>query len=187
MPFALPLAPFYFLRHGVTDHNLKRLVMGRLDIPLNDQGRRQAEQAASTLTGRGISRILTSPLARARETAEIVAHHIDVALEVIDGLSERDWGAMTGRPHLDLLRGHYATPPGGESAEDFRARILGSLSSMVRTDRPQTGTTLLVAHSGACRVLRRHLHIDDGEGPVPNGAPLLFAPTPNGDWTEKRL
>ena len=73
MSFVLPPVPFYFLRHGVTDHNLRRLVMGQLDVPLNDQGRRQAELAARQVVGLGISRIVSSPLSRARETAEVIA------------------------------------------------------------------------------------------------------------------
>ncbi|MDY0242173.1 MAG: histidine phosphatase family protein, partial [Rhodospirillaceae bacterium] len=44
MSSLLPLVPFYFLRHGITDHNRNRLVMGQLDIPLNMAGRRQARQ-----------------------------------------------------------------------------------------------------------------------------------------------
>lgn len=187
MPFRLPLVPFCFLRHGVTDHNLRRLVMGSLDIPLNDQGRQQARKAALSLAQLQITRIFASPLSRARETAEIVGAHLGLAVEIVDDLRERDWGDMTGRPHRDLLRGHYATPPGGEPAEAFSARILSALDQAAPALRPDLGPALLVAHSGACRVLRRHLRIDDGEGPVPNGAPLLFAPTSAGDWTETRL
>jgi probable phosphoglycerate mutase len=173
--------PFFFLRHGVTDHNLGRLVMGQLDIPLNSLGRHQAETAALHLRHAGVARVLASPLARARETAEIVASRLHLPVEIVDGLKERDWGAMTGRSYRDLMRARHL-PEGAETPEVFAQRILAALDGA-----PRAEPLLVVAHSGACRVLRRFLAIDDGEGPVPNAVPLLFSPTANGGWNEQPL
>ena len=64
--------PFWFLRHGETDWNAQGLSQGNVDIPLNPTGYAQARSAAERLRRRGIATIVTSPLARARVTAEIV-------------------------------------------------------------------------------------------------------------------
>ena len=63
---------FYYLRHGETDWNRDRLCQGHTDIPLNETGRSQAESAKVRLQDCEIATICCSPLARARETAEIV-------------------------------------------------------------------------------------------------------------------
>lgn len=181
MPFVLPPVPFYFLRHGVTDHNLRRLVMGQLDVPLNDLGRRQAESAARRVVGLGIVRIACSPLSRARETAEIIAGRLGLPVRIVPDLREREWGEMTGRGHRELMR-QTDTPRGAETTEIFSRRIEGAVLGLTEPE-----PLLMVAHSGICRVLRRALDIDDGEGPVPNAVPLLFAPRPGGGWSENAI
>jgi len=181
MSFVLPPVPFYFLRHGVTDHNLRRLVMEQLDVPLNDQGRRQAELAARQVVGLGISRIVSSPLSRARETAEAVGVRLGLPVRIVADLRERAWGEMTGRTHRELMRAQ-ATPNGAESLGIFAQRIEHTVLTLTQPEM-----VLIVAHSGVCRVLRRTLDIDDGEGPVPNAVPLLFAPRPGGGWSERAI
>ena len=182
MSFVIPLMPFYFLRHGVTDHNLRRLVMGQLDIPLNQLGRRQAATAAQQLIGLGIRRVISSPLCRAVETAEIVAAPLGLPVTVVDGLQERAWGVLTGRPYRELMR-QSGTPKGAESPTDFARRVMQALRPLMAEEGP----FLLVAHSGACRVLRRELHIDDGEGLVPNAVPVMFSPSDEGLWSERLM
>lgn len=179
--FQMLSSAFYFVRHGVTDHNQARLIMGSLDIPLNDTGRRQARRAATLMAGRRLATIAASPLSRARETAEIIAGIIGAPVQVLDGLMERRWGVLEGRnlrerPLTGLL------PDGAESLEDFTQRTLGALLSL-----QSPGPVLVVAHSGTCRVLRRHFAIDDGEGPVPNCVPLRFEPLAGGGWREFAL
>ena len=91
---------FYFVRHGETDWNAERRLQGQLDIALNDIGRRQSAQCASTLRGLIAARrkapadfaFISSPLSRARETMEILRGGLDLrrdgyAVEPGDGLS----------------------------------------------------------------------------------------------------
>ena len=170
--------PFYFLRHGVTDHNQARLVMGQRDIPLNQRGREQARRAARLLAAHDIAAIFTSPLGRASETARIVAARVGLDVTVVDGLKERSWGVLEGHGHWE--KPWLSTPEGSETLEIFSARVLEGLQ-ILRTARTPA---LVVAHSGICRVLRRHLGIDDGEGPVPHGVPLRFEPLARGEWRE---
>ncbi len=177
MPVTFPSYPFYFLRHGVTDHNVRRVVMGQMDVPLNDLGRRQARAAAAMIGGLGIASIASSPLVRARETAEIVAAELGLPVIMVEDLQERDWGEMTGRPYHELIR--EITPRFAEGAEEFSRRVISAISSLTGAE-----PALVVAHSGICRVLRRHLAAGDAAGQVPNALPLRFAPLPDGGWRE---
>ena len=72
-----PARTFCGLRHGATDWNRNGLFQGRTDNPLNEDGLRQAHEAAGMLRGAGISRIVASPLVRAARTAEIIADAMD--------------------------------------------------------------------------------------------------------------
>lgn len=88
----------YFVRHGQTSWNAEKRVMGHADIDLNDEGRRQAEEVRKTLAGNTFVAIITSPLLRARETAEIIAkEHLDTPLLIASELKERDFGEYEGR------------------------------------------------------------------------------------------
>ena len=91
----------YFIRHGQTERNNARQLQGRSDLPLNEAGIRQAQDAAAFLRERGIifRYVFTSPLIRAVQTAEIIAP--DLAPVVEERLIEMDYGPYEG---LDLRR-----------------------------------------------------------------------------------
>ncbi|MFN3075792.1 MAG: histidine phosphatase family protein [Alphaproteobacteria bacterium] len=173
--------PFYFIRHGVTDYNRSRLVMGQIDIPLNEEGRMQARRAVFHLAGRGIASIYASPLSRALETATILGDALGVSVTVLDDLRERNWGVYEGRDRS--LRPLSADPEGGETLEAFTRRTLNAI-------RMASGPVsyLFVAHNGTCRVLRRLFGLHTAEELVPNAVPLYFHPQWNGhDWQEQSL
>src|SRR5438067_11542 len=77
---------FYYLRHGETDWNREHRAQGHNDIPLNETGVAQAYAAVPALARCGIATVCTSPLARARRTAEIVNETLGRPLVVIDAL-----------------------------------------------------------------------------------------------------
>ncbi len=137
---------FLFLRHGETDANARDIICGSTDLPLNETGLAQAQQAALHLQGLGLERIVTSPLMRARQTAQAAADLLQLPLTVVDGLAERNWGAWEGAPRETLRRDD--TPPGGESPQAFATRTRAAFES-ITFDQP----TLIVAHSGTDRVL----------------------------------
>ncbi|WP_306359132.1 bifunctional RNase H/acid phosphatase [Nocardia sp. CC227C] len=123
------------LRHGQTELSVQRRYSGRGNPPLTVLGREQAARAAKMLAARGnISAIVSSPLGRARETAEAAGHALGVPVRVLDGLIETDFGAWEGmtfaeaREHDPELHtrwlGDPSLPaPGGESFDQVRERV----------------------------------------------------------------
>jgi len=87
-----------FARHGQTAPNRDGLVLGRADPELTEEGRRQAARLGEALAGEPVTAILTSPLLRARQTAEAVAAACGVPVTVDERLVEIDWGTWEGRP-----------------------------------------------------------------------------------------
>lgn len=140
----IPPGAFLLLRHGETEANAQEIICGKTDLPLTPRGRDQAARTADFLALLPLTRIVSSPLLRARQTAQAVAERTGLTPELLPGLAERDWGAWEGRPRAILRRD--IAPPGGESPEAFRARIRAAFA---RLDLSQP--VLIVAHSGTAR------------------------------------
>ena len=161
--------PFLYLRHGETETNRLGLITGATDIELNQRGREQALAAAALIKDLSIDAIYSSPLRRARDTADCVAHVVGVPVIVVQGIAERGFGELEGKPRRLLVR--KATPPGGESLAHFTGRVLAAFASIPGAERP-----LVVAHSGVFRVLCEHLGIIAPRAPIDNALPLLLSP-----------
>ena len=106
-----------------------------------------------------IAAIWCSPLKRARATAEAAAAVLNLEIREVPDLMERDWGKLDGTDRADLDRD--ATPPGGESPEDFRTRTLRGLGQ-VEGPHP----VLIVAHAGTSRVIQGELTGGDFDRPL---------------------
>ncbi len=143
------------LRHGQTAMSAERRFAGRGDIPLTKEGARQAARAARSLARAKVDIIVTSPLQRARRTAEAVAEATGAALVVDDGLVEADFGswegltfAEAGRQWPDELAAWLAspdaTPPGGESFAMVALRVLDALDRLLDAYRHQSA--VVVSH-----------------------------------------
>jgi broad specificity phosphatase PhoE len=176
------------VRHGETDWNRDGRWQGHSDTHLNDAGRRQAARLAGELDG--IDVIYSSDLARARETAEIVAQRLGLPVRVDARLRERSFGAWEGKtgPEIEAeFRDAHARwlageGPGADDAEafgDFAARVRGFLADVLAAHPDET--VLVVAHGGSIRVIhalaegldyvRDHRSIPG----VPNGSVARFA------------
>ena len=142
------------IRHGLTDWNVERRMQGRTDIPLNAEGRAQAQAAAELLAeGPAFDAIVTSPLARARETAELIAERLGIsAVDEDPWLIERAFGDAEG---LDVAEAHARWPefrsPGMESDEEVALRGLRGLDGLAAA-RPG-GHVLAVSHGAFIRHL----------------------------------
>lgn len=159
-----PARTFYGLRHGATDWNREGRFQGRTDNPLNDDGLRQAREAAHVLRGVGISRIVASPLVRAARTAEIIADVIAVPLAVDDGIIEYDFGSFEGLPVRDLMIKHgvkSATglvsilPADGESWDAMAGRSLACVSGWLA--RHPDDNLLFVCHDAVMQAMANAL------------------------------
>ncbi len=147
-------------RHGETDANVAGTWQGATDHPLNARGQAQARALAHYLAEHhgDITVIYTSPLRRARQTAEIVAQALNNirVLEEPD-LAEYNLGEWEGLTYEELRYEkrlwermgqdpHWA-PPGGESAYAFATRVVGALQRIVA--RHPGEKVLIVGHGGA--------------------------------------
>ena len=155
-------------RHGETDWNVAGVLQGWLDVPLNDKGRRQAYQMLAGLAQVGFSKVYSSPLVRARETAEIITRSLRLGPpEIHDGLKERNFGAIQGIPKAELadlnpvllqqiLKRNPATDfEQGESMDDFADRVLHAVAEIAR---PNPGKRILViTHGWTMDVITRHI------------------------------
>ncbi len=152
------------LRHGQTDWNIDFRLQGITDIPLNETGIAQARDAAAVIGPNDWDLILTSPLSRARATAEIVAEVNGFAdAEVEPLLLERSFGEAEGMSHQEWLAKYADTNsvPGGESLRDLEARanlLLHQLAMKFRGRR-----ILAVSHGALIRILLRI--VSNGEFP----------------------
>lgn len=119
-----------FARHGQTAPNRDGLVLGRADPDLTEEGHRQAALLAAALALEPVTAVLTSPLVRARQTAEAVGAACGVPVAVDERLLEIDWGTWEGRPagslavaDVDRWRKDDGTAPEGESLESLARRV----------------------------------------------------------------
>jgi ribonuclease H / adenosylcobalamin/alpha-ribazole phosphatase len=154
------------LRHGETPLSAERRFAGRGDIPLTKNGERQARAAAQRLAARGgIELIVTSPLRRARATAEAVAAATGAPVRVDEGWLETDFGEWEGLSYAEAmarwpdelaawLADTGLAPPGGESFAATTRRVLPALDRLLASADP--GTVVVVSHVSPMKIVLRH-------------------------------
>lgn len=147
----------YFIRHGTTDNNVGGRFQGSSDIPLGKTGLRQADYLGERFAGIAVDAVYSSPLARARQTAEGVCRHLSVQPVLVDGLREIDGGLLEGHTNeenrryypevMDNFRNHPAKfcPPGGESARQVNARMTETVDRLVREN---AGKSIVIVSHG---------------------------------------
>src|SRR2546422_4936596 len=142
---------FYFVRHGESEGNAARIFTGQSDSPLTGRGRRQAAAVADELAKVKFDRIVSSDLARSRDTAEVIAKRRGIPVEVMKELREIDVGERTGKT-FDEAAGipgwsdeAFVAWPGGETLEQVLARTLRAIE---RLTRESPGKTVLIVGQG---------------------------------------
>ncbi|MFN8603613.1 MAG: histidine phosphatase family protein [Candidatus Binatia bacterium] len=189
----------FLLRHGETDWNRERRIMGRRPVPLSERGRAQLLALAPHLVPLGVEKIFTSPLPRARSTAELIADRLG-GVPVLDdeGLTEVHYGAWEGRTFRELVhepefhaywKEPIATPApgGGESLLDVQQRVFAAMARVVEAaaGRP----AIVVSHGDPLRlVLCGCLRMDVAElrrVRLDNGG--LSAIELTGEWAEVKF
>ncbi len=159
------------VRHGETDWNRDKRFQGQIDVPLNEQGRTQSGKAAFFLKDIPIDRAVSSPMARPKETAEIILQpHNGVTLELDDRLQEISHGLWEGKLESEIA-GEYAAEleawkdapetvqmPEGENLQQVWERAIAAWKDIVASapqDRPTT--ILVVAHDAINKAILCHL------------------------------
>ncbi len=171
----MPSRAFWFLRHGETDWNAQGRSQGRTDIPLNATGVAQAASAAQLLRGRGIATIVSSPLSRARDTAQAAATLLGLPVEVIEDLQEVSFGVHEGTAMAAAWFNDWVdrgiTPEGGESFAELRTRSASALTTALARPAP----VLVVAHGALFRALRAEMGLSP-DTRTANGVPIFCEP-----------
>lgn len=155
-------------RHGETDWNKRGVLQGWFDVPVNELGRRQASALAAAVADAGFSAVWSSPLVRARETAEIIAAALRLPPPSChEGLKERHFGAIQGIPKDELAelnpalleqilrRNPAADFVDGESMDEFADRVLGAFSDIGA--RHRHCRVLVITHGWVMDVVTRHI------------------------------
>lgn len=143
----------YLIRHGETDWNHQRRRQGRRDVPLNDEGRNQMHRCGELLSALPADMIVTSPLSRAQESAEILASHMGYELSGIlrdEGLIERDFGDVDGMTKAELKA--YRARGGNEHQEPLyrvRERMMRTLLTYARKNDKKH--IVMISHSAAIK------------------------------------
>jgi broad specificity phosphatase PhoE len=150
----------YFTRHGESEANTLRIISNR-DLPhlLTQKGCLQAAILAEKLRGKTISRIYSSPIPRAMETAEILSQALGAQLECVDALREPDCGVLEGRGDESAWKEHDFWkeswfhgrdqdhgPKGGETCQEVKKRLAQFIESLIAFHGKTESEFLLVTH-----------------------------------------
>lgn len=145
------------VRHGESAWNAESRLQGQADPPLSDRGREQAARLAPVLGAMAFAGVLTSDLARARQTAALAGFQ---DAQADDRWREIDLGQWTARlnaevplAELEAWRAGRLVPEGGEAWEAFQARIAGAVDEMAG----RGGDRLVVSHGGCVRAACAHV------------------------------
>jgi broad specificity phosphatase PhoE len=157
------------VRHGESEANRSRIFAASGEVPLTEVGRRQAQELAERISSRlRPQRIVSSKFKRALQTAEIIAAGLQLPLEVVEGLQERDLGYLKGRPWAEMPEASaeaanflkseeqwFWRPEGGESYEEVRRRAVAVLLAL--GERYPQEAVVVVSHGAVMLSVWAHL------------------------------
>ncbi len=147
------------IRHGVTAWNKERRFQGQIDIPLDDEGLRQAQLLGQSMAGAALAAVYASDLTRARQTAEPLASALGLPVVAEPGLRERHYGDFEGCTWDELQREHaadfarwrarepdFSLPGGGETLLALHDRVEATMRALAA--RHPGGSVVAVTHGG---------------------------------------
>lgn len=190
-------AAFFLLRHGETTLNREDRARGRSEVPLDGLGQSQVEQAADWLKNHPISAILSSPVERARESAQLLGQILGVPVAFDERLASFDLGDFAGQPSSDMgavfeeAKENPNEPVGtsGESFSDFQGRLQSLVADILSASAsagPLTAQAppLLVTHDSVIRQIGEMLNGESGwlPGFTPPGGVAQCEPLPDSNY-----
>ena len=158
----------YVVRHGKTDFNVEGRYAGSTDVPLNKTGISQAEELADKLklSDMKFDVVISSPLLRARQTADIVCSALKNSYVIIEQFAERNVGVYEGLTQREAMKKYPElwrrqctrqlddAPTKGETIRQFDARIIDGLDILRRDYKNKR--VLLIAHGFVSRAINRY-------------------------------
>ncbi len=171
------MTTLYLIRHARSTWNAEGRMQGWADPPLDDVGYRQAQALAERLKDEAFHAIYSSPLARARQTAEAIAAYHNLPICFDERLRERNLGEWTGLTGSEAderfpdvqSNGDWRIdgPPGGESQTELTARAAAAFAAILAAHPDER--VAVVSHGGTLSALMAHLF------KTPIGSPVHFA------------
>jgi broad specificity phosphatase PhoE len=159
---------FIMVRHGESEGNRDRRFTISSEVGLTDLGRRQAHDVAQRIAQLFNPRIVvSSPFRRARQTSEIIARELNLEIETVHDLHERDLGCLKGHsyddlratvlkdPSYDPAHGWSWKPEGGESYEDVRERVIAAVDGLL--SKYPEDEIVIVSHGGVMLSVWAHI------------------------------
>jgi broad specificity phosphatase PhoE len=158
---------WFFIRHGQINSNLNKVYSGRSDEPLNAKGLEQAHQAAELVKSKAIDRVISSPLARAGQTANIIASANGLKMTYDQAFNEMKFGIWEGESESSIQQKHplewrlwNSSPhqlklPGRETLQQLQQRVverMHNISLESRDGNSKDQTILVVTHVAVIRV-----------------------------------
>ena len=155
----------FLVRHGTTADNEADILQGRVDNPLSETGLREARQVAEYMHGESIQAVFSSPMLRARQTAEAIATALQLPIQIIDNFCEIDLGEWEGQKyemvqkkyadfHLRWVADSSLPVPGGESFDQVFTRVAVGLPLLWKE---QATSMVLVGHATVNRAVLGNL------------------------------
>lgn len=156
----------YLVRHGRTALNADGALRGRLDPDLDEVGHSEVHALAEAFREVPISRIFSSPLLRARRTAEAIATMTGLDVEIADAWTDRDYGPWSGHSAEEVRArfGSIDAAPGVEERAHFEARVLEAARQLAASAAPGS-VTVVVSHDAVLRTVLARLVADLPDGP----------------------
>jgi probable phosphoglycerate mutase len=157
------VARFLLIRHAESEGNRDQVFTATPLVGLTERGREQARAAAAWIRARHApTQVVSSPFARARQTADILAEALDLPIVVEDDLRERDYGTLAGQayatPRVDYDRERYWLwrPAGGETLEEVLVRVGATLDRLAaRADHDEE--LVVVSHGAVMMAMQKHV------------------------------
>jgi broad specificity phosphatase PhoE len=146
----------YVVRHGQTAWNLEEVFRGRMDIPLDETGKKEVHLAGEALKDETLHAIYSSPLSRSMETAENIAKFQNISVTPLESIIDISYGEWEGvglvevqKKYPDLYdlwlnEPHNITFPGGESLEQVRVRTQNAIDDLLEKHKDEN--IAIVAH-----------------------------------------
>jgi alpha-ribazole phosphatase len=159
----LILSRLWLIRHGEPETDAQGRCYGRWDWGLSDRGQCQAQMAAQALSGEPLAAVYSSPRRRAWQSAEFLGKAKGLAVQILEGLCEIDFGDFEGltyeeieKQYPELYQRWMTRPteihfPGGESFAQMQTRVIATTTKLCQ--RHQGQSIAIVSHGGVNRII----------------------------------